>query len=76
MDDRARQERDPAALQAEILTLDAMLVEFQPALEAKHKAFQEARAEYEVARLRVKLIKERRSGLQSVRSSWTVGTSR
>jgi len=69
MDEQARLERDPAALQAEILALDAALVEYQPELEARHKEYQEAKAGYEIMKLRVKLIKERRSGLQSVLKS-------
>lgn len=69
LDERARAERDPAAIQQEIMELDRQLLEFQPDLESKHKAYQEARAEYEVAKLRARLIKERRSGLQSVLKS-------
>lgn len=72
LDERARIERDPAAIQQEIMELDRQLLEASPDLEAKHKAFQEARAEYEVAKLRAKLIKERRSGLQSVLKSVSI----
>lgn len=72
MNEQERAERDPAALQAELLAIDAQIVERQPELEAKHEAFQQARAAYEVEKLRLRLLKERRSGLQSVLKSVTM----
>ena len=72
MDDRARQERDPVALQLELLEIDRQILERQPILETKHKAFQESKAEYEVEKLRLRILKERRSGLQSVLKSLTI----
>lgn len=64
--DQERFERDPVALQQELLAIEKEMLERQPVLEAKHKAYLEARAEYEVEHLRFKLLKERRSSLQSV----------
>ncbi len=72
MDDQARRERDPVALQLELLEIDRQILERQPILETKHKAFQESKAEYEVEKLRLRILKERRSGLQSVLKSLTI----
>ena len=72
MDEQARQERDTVAIQLELLEIDRQILERQPVLEKKHKAFQESKAEYEVEKLRLKILKERRSGLQSVLKSLTV----
>lgn len=72
MDEQARAERDPVAIQQELLEIDRQILERQPVLEKKHKAFQESKAEYEVEKLRLKILKERRSGLQSVLKSLTV----
>ena len=52
MDEQARQERDPVAIQLELLEIDRQILERQPVLEKKHKAFQESKAEYEVEKLR------------------------
>jgi len=72
MDEQARQERDPVAIQLELLEIDRQILERQPVLEKKHKAFQESKAEYEVEKLRLRILKERRSGLQSVLKSVTM----
>jgi hypothetical protein len=72
VDDQARRERDPVALQLELLEIDRQILERQPILETKHKAFQESKAEYEVEKLRLRILKERRSGLQSVLKSLTI----
>jgi hypothetical protein len=69
MDEQARIERDPVALQQELLEIDRQILEHQPVLEECHREFQEAQASYRVARLRLQILKERRSGLQSVLKS-------
>lgn len=69
LNDEQRQERDPAALQLELLEIDRQIAERQPVLEEKNRVFQEARAEFEIEKMRLKLLKERRSGLQSVLKS-------
>lgn len=70
--DEQRLERDPVALQHELLAIEKEIAERRPVLEAKNKAFQEARAEFEVEKLRFKLLKERRSALQSVLKSVSI----
>ncbi len=70
--DVQRAERDPAAIQQEIMELDRQMLELQPALEAAHEEYQQARASYEVKKLRARLIRERRSGLQSVLRSVSI----
>lgn len=72
MNEQERLERDPAALQRELLAIEKAMLEAQPDLEAKNEVFQQARAEFEVAKLRLKLLKERRSALQSVLKSLVV----
>ena len=62
-------ERDPVALQHELLSIDRQMAAITPEVDEKNQAYQEARAEFEVARLRLKLLKERRSALQSVLKS-------
>lgn len=64
-----REERDPAALQAELLEIDRQIAEAGPDLLEKVQRAAEARAGADVAKLRLKLLKERRSGLQSVLKS-------
>jgi hypothetical protein len=64
-----RAERAPEAIQREILDIERQTVELMPRLEAKNKEFQQARADFEVDKLRLKLLKERRSALQSVLKS-------
>ena len=66
MDDQLRIERDPAAIQLELMDIDKQIEELTPQLQEKNKAYQEARAMFEVDKLRLKLLKERRSSLQSV----------
>ncbi len=70
--DQDRFDRDPAAIQQEIMELDRQLLELQPALEKAHEEYQQTKATYEVKKLHAKLIKERRSGLQSVLKSVSV----
>ena len=69
MDEKQREERDPVAIQQELLEIDRQTEEIMPELEAVNKEFQEARAMFEVKKLRLKLLKERRSALQSVLKS-------
>lgn len=69
MDDQMRIERDPAAIQLELMDIEKQIEELAPVLQEKNKAFQEARAMFEVDKLRLKLLKERRSSLQSVLKS-------
>jgi len=69
MDDQQREERDPVAIQQELLEIDRQMEEICPRLEEKNKEYQEARAAFEVDKLRLKLLKERRSALQSVLKS-------
>ena len=67
--DEQRIERDPTALQIELLDVEKQITELAPALQEKNRAFQEARAHFEVDKLRLKLLKDRRSALQSVLKS-------
>lgn len=62
-------ERDPVALQQELLAIDRKMAAITPEVDAKNQAYQETKAEFEVVRLRLKLLKERRSALQSVLKS-------
>ena len=66
LDDQTRQERDPVAIQRDLLEIELQMLDSQPVLEAKNEAYQQARAAFEVEKLRLKLLKERRSALQSV----------
>lgn len=61
-----REERDPAAIQQELLEIERQIADAGPDLLAKVQRAAEAKAEADVAKLRLKLLKERRSGLQSV----------
>lgn len=70
--DQERLERDPAALQQEILEIERQMAELTPEVDQKNQAFQAARAEFEVSKMRLKLLKERRSALQSVLKSLNV----
>ena len=56
-------------LQRELLDIDRQISDLMPLLDERNTAYQAARAEYEVSRLRLRLLKERRSGLQSVLKS-------
>lgn len=67
-----RAERDPVELQLELLSIDEQIEDLMPALETKNKTYQEAKAAFEVDKMRLKLLKERRSTLQSVLKSLTV----
>lgn len=67
--DEERAERDPAALQRELLDIEKQITELMPELEAVNKEYQEARAMFEVKKLRLKLLKERRNTMQSVLKS-------
>lgn len=69
MNDQQREERDPVAIQKEILEIERQIEAAGPDLLEKVKAAGEAKAEADVAKLRLKLLKERRSGLQSVLKS-------
>ena len=59
-------------MQRELLDIDRQISELTPLLDERNAAYQAARAEYEVSKLRLRLLKERRSGLQSVLKSLTV----
>ena len=66
MNDQERLERDPAAIQIELMDIERQVVDLTPEIQEKNKIFQEARAAFEVEKLRLKLLKDRRSTLQSV----------
>ena len=66
MNDQERLERDPAAIQLELMDIERQVVDLTPEIQEKNKIFQEARAAFEVEKLRLKLLKDRRSTLQSV----------
>ena len=59
-------------LQRELLEIDRQISELTPLLDQRNAAYQAARAEYEVSRLRLRLLTQRRSGLQSVLKSLAV----
>jgi septal ring factor EnvC (AmiA/AmiB activator) len=67
--DEQRIERDVTALQVELLDVEKQIADLSPILQEKNKNFQEARAHFEVDKLRLKLLKDRRSALQSVLKS-------
>ena len=69
MNDQDRQERSPEAIQMELLEIERQMGELMPVMQAKNEAYQAARAQFEVEKLRLKLLKERRSSLQSVLKS-------
>lgn len=62
-----REERDPAALQREILSLVDELDGLDLATKAANLSV--AKMEFEVAKVRAKLLKDKISGLQSVLKS-------
>lgn len=66
MDDQQREERDPAALQQELMEIDKQMAELRPAFETSCENFNIARTPYELNKLKMKLLKDRRSALQSV----------
>jgi hypothetical protein len=70
--DQQRDERDPVALQRELLEIDRQMDELRPVLIEANGRYQAAKAEVEVHKLRLKLLKERRSALQSVLKSTVV----
>ena len=70
--DLERQEREPMAIQREILDIDRQMNELGPKLTAKKAEELETKAECDVMALRLKILKERRSGLQSVLKSLSI----
>jgi len=70
--DEERQERKPEAIQREILNIDKQLLDLGPKLTARKTEELEAKAECDVMSLRMKILKERRSGLQSVLKSLSI----
>ena len=64
-----RVERNPQAIQLELMDIDEQILDLTPTMQEKNKLFQQAKAEFEVDKLRLKLLKERRSALQSVLKS-------
>ena len=69
MNDIERTERNPQAIQAELMGIEEQILDLTPNIQEKNKIYQEAKAEFEVDKLRLKLLKERRSALQSVLKS-------
>lgn len=69
MNDIERTERNPQAIQAELMGIEEQILDLTPSIQEKNKLYQEAKAEFEVDKLRLKLLKERRSALQSVLKS-------
>ena len=59
-------------MQRELLDIDRQISDLMPLLDERNTAYQAARAEYEVSRLRLRLLTQRRSGLQSVLKSLAV----
>jgi hypothetical protein len=70
--DQERAERDPAALQRQILELEKQLAEEGPKIQAATQIMLEQKAIVEVGKLRMKIIKDRLSGLQSVLKAVTI----
>jgi chromosome segregation ATPase len=70
--DQERKERDPAALQMELLDIEKQILDLTPVINQKNEEYQAAKAEFEVEKLRLKLLKERRSALQSVLKSVSI----
>lgn len=70
--DNERQERDPAAIQRQILELEKQIEQEAPALEQANRIMLEQKAVVDVGKLRMKIIKDRISGLQSVLKSLQV----
>lgn len=67
--EQERAERDPAAIQRQILELERQLAEEGPKVQAATQIMLEQKAIVEVDKLRMKIIKDRLSGLQSVLKS-------
>ena len=72
LSDEERQERDPAAIQRQILELEKQMMEEAPAIEAANRLMLENKAIVDVGKMRLKIIKDRISGLQSVLKSLQV----
>jgi hypothetical protein len=70
--DQERQEREPAAIQRQILELEKQMEEEAPALEEANRIMLENKAIVDVGKLRMKILKDRISGLQSVLKSLQV----
>jgi chromosome segregation ATPase len=70
--DQERKERDPAAIQMELLEIEKQILDLTPVINQKNQEYQAAKAEFEVEKLRLKLLKERRSALQSVLKSVSI----
>ncbi|MBU2703676.1 phage-related minor tail protein [Sporomusaceae bacterium BoRhaA] len=70
--DQERAERDPTAIQRQILELEKQLAEEGPKVQAATQIMLEQKAIVEVGKLRMKIIKDRLSGLQSVLKSVTI----
>lgn len=64
--DRERIELDAAAIQRELMDIEKQIADLVPVVNEKNKSFQEARAEFEIEKMRLKLLKDRRSSLQTV----------
>lgn len=67
-----RSEREPAAIQRAILELERQMAEIQPDILQANQERLEWQVKYEVLILRMKILKERRSGLQSVLKSLAI----
>ena len=67
--DAERQERDPAAIQRSILELEKQIADEAPALEEANRHALEWKTKVDVGKLRMKIIKDRISGSQSVLKS-------
>lgn len=72
LSDLERFEREPVALQRALLLIEKQIDELAPEIERLAREYQEAKAQYEIAALKLKLLKERRSALQSVLKSLSV----
>lgn len=70
--DQERQERSPEAIQRVILELERQIEQEAPALEEANREALEWKAKVDVGKLRMKIIKDRVSGLQSVLKSLQV----
>lgn len=69
LSDEERQERSPEAIQREILSLEKQMAELEPAIIEATKVILEQKAIADVGKVRMKIIKDRISGLQSVLKS-------
>lgn len=70
--DQERAERDPAALQRQILELEKQMEAEAPSLEKANQRALEWKTKVDVGKLRMKIIKDRVSSLQSVLKSLQV----